>query len=192
MEIKLRGRVMPSVTYRIRTGHGNLFITVSQGEDKKPFEVFANLGKAGTCDHAYLEALGRLVSLALRSGIEVSEVSKQLIGITCHPFYDNGTQILSAPDAVGKILAEWPNVKAEDAIPKPEKVEETPSPEPPKAKKAEKRPLGFTPRGGSSPPENISPSTRPVNSSCPDCGSSLIFQEGCQRCSNQSCGFERC
>ena len=71
----------------------------------KSFEVFGALrmGKAGGCDSAQLEAISRLVSLALRSGIDPANVIEQLRGITCCPAWDSGTLVRSSPDA----LAIW-------------------------------------------------------------------------------------
>ena len=71
------------VTERVRTGHGNMYVTINFDDAEKPFELFGNLGKAGGCDSAQLEAISRLVSLALRSGIEPPIVIEQLRGITC-------------------------------------------------------------------------------------------------------------
>ncbi|MCH7800953.1 MAG: TSCPD domain-containing protein, partial [Chloroflexi bacterium] len=93
------------VTDRIRTGHGNMYVNITFDEDGKPFEVFTNLGKAGGCDSANLEAVSRLVSLALRSGIRPDEIVEHLQGITCCPAWDGGTLIRSAPDAVAHALS---------------------------------------------------------------------------------------
>ena len=92
------------VTDRARTGHGNLFVTVNFDDEGHPFELFTTLGKAGGCDSAYLEAISRLASLALRSGIDPSQVVEQLRGITCDPIWDEGTLVRSAPDAVSLVL----------------------------------------------------------------------------------------
>ncbi|HBJ32311.1 MAG TPA: hypothetical protein DDY93_13200, partial [Dehalococcoidia bacterium] len=70
------------VTDRIRSGHGNMYVNITFDENGKPFEVFTNLGKAGGCDSANLEAVSRLVSLALRSGIRPDEIVEHLQGIT--------------------------------------------------------------------------------------------------------------
>ena len=51
---------IPGVTERIRTGHGNMYITINFDEQGLPFEIFAALGKAGGCDSAQLEAIARL------------------------------------------------------------------------------------------------------------------------------------
>ena len=101
---KDRPSTLHGLTERVRTAHGNLFISLTWNGSPQPFEVFTHLGKAGSCDSAYLEAISRLVSLALRSGIDVREIIEQLQGISCHPFWDQGVQVLSAPDAIAKVL----------------------------------------------------------------------------------------
>ena len=99
-----RPRRTHGVTERVRTGHGNMYVTVNLDEGGSPFEVFGTMGKAGGCDAALLEAVSRLVSLALRAGIEASEVTRQLKGITCCPAWDEGTLVRSGPDAVALVL----------------------------------------------------------------------------------------
>ena len=94
------------VTERIRTGHGNMYITINfdpQGE-RRPFEVLGRLGKAGACDTAQLEAISRLVSLALRCGIDPEEIVDTLRGISCCPAWDEGTLVRSDPDAIALVL----------------------------------------------------------------------------------------
>lgn len=95
---------MRGITPRVRTGHGMLYVTVNSDENG-PFEVFSTLGKAGQCEPAHLEAISRLISLALRSGINVNEVVRQLRGIICCPVWDNGKHIKSLPDAISHILS---------------------------------------------------------------------------------------
>ncbi len=99
-----RPRTMPGITERFRTGHGNMYVTLNFGESGKPFEIFTNLGKAGGCDSAQLEAVSRLASMALRSGMDPAEIIHNLQGITCCPAWDDGTQIRSAPDAMAHML----------------------------------------------------------------------------------------
>ena len=92
-----------NVTERVKTGHGTMYITLNFDENK-PFEVFGTLGKAGTCDSAQLEAISRLISLALRSGVDPAKVLEQLKGITCCPAWDEGVLVRSGPDAVALAL----------------------------------------------------------------------------------------
>ena len=99
-----RPRRTQGITERVRTGHGNMYVTVNLDENSRPFEVFGTMGKAGGCDAALLEAVSRLISLALRAGIEAEEVTRQLRGITCCPAWDDGTLVRSGPDAVAIVL----------------------------------------------------------------------------------------
>ncbi len=95
---------LPSVTDKIKTGFGNLYVTISY-YNQKPFEVFTSIGKSGYTTMADAEALGRLISLALRSGVDAKEVISQLKGIGgSEPIFTEGGLVQSIPDAIAKIL----------------------------------------------------------------------------------------
>ena len=166
---RARPQEMRGITERIRTGHGTMYITINFDENK-PFEVFTTLGKAGGCDSAQLEAISRLVSLALRSGIDMREIVEQLRGITCCPAWDNGTLVRSAPDAVALALAGHANSES-----RPEEMHEGSQ-------------LKLLPESKERPKwdlEGANPKSR-----CPDCTSLLIYQEGCLMCAG--CGWNKC
>jgi ribonucleoside-diphosphate reductase alpha chain len=99
-----RPKVLKGWTYQMRTGCGPLYVTVN--EDKAGiFELFTTMGKAGGCAASQSEAIGRMVSLAWRSGVQARQVIKQLQGISCHSpsgFGDN--KVLSCADAVAKAI----------------------------------------------------------------------------------------
>ena len=101
---KDRPTSLPSVTDKIKTGFGNLYVTISFF-NQKPFEVFTSIGKSGYTTMADAEALGRLISMALRSGVDVKEVISQLKGIGgSEPIFTEGGLVQSIPDAIAKIL----------------------------------------------------------------------------------------
>lgn len=95
---------LPSKTDKIKTGLGNLYVTITFLNDK-PFEVFTSIGKSGYSTMADAEAIGRLISLALRSGVDPREVILQLKGIGgSEPVFTEGGLVQSIPDAVAKVL----------------------------------------------------------------------------------------
>ncbi len=99
-----RPKALKGWTYQMQTGCGPLYVTVN--EDKSGlFELFTTMGKAGGCAASQCEAIGRMVSLAWRSGVQARQVVKQLLGISCHAqsgFGDN--KVLSCADAVAKAI----------------------------------------------------------------------------------------
>jgi ribonucleoside-diphosphate reductase alpha chain len=108
-----QGKVVPrerpefikGATYRMRTGCGNLYVTINRDDEGSVFEVFTQMGKAGGCAASQSEAIGRLISLAFRINIAPEEVIKQIKGIRCHsPSWDKGAKILSCSDALARAL----------------------------------------------------------------------------------------
>ena len=103
-EVASRPDVMYGFTQRVQTGLGTLYLTVNE-MNGKPFEVFATIGKSGHSVTAKAEAIGRLVSLALRSGLDVKDITAQLRGIGGeHPVFRRKGLLLSIPDAVAWVL----------------------------------------------------------------------------------------
>jgi ribonucleoside-diphosphate reductase alpha chain len=101
---KQRPATLEGFTEKIITGYGNLYITVNKF-GSKPFEIFAQIGKSGYSTMADTEAISRLISLALRSGINVDDIIDQLTGIGgASPIYQKGEMVMSIPDAIAKVL----------------------------------------------------------------------------------------
>jgi ribonucleoside-diphosphate reductase alpha chain len=99
-----RPGTLEGFTTKMVTGLGNLYVTVTE-MNGRPFEVFATIGKSGRSTTAKTEAIGRLVSLAFRSGVDVETVVDQLKGIGGeHPVFQKDGLVLSIPDAVSRIL----------------------------------------------------------------------------------------
>ena len=149
-KVRTRPDIVFGFTQKVKTGLGELYLTVNE-IDGKPFEVFATIGKSGRSVTAKAEAIGRLVSLALRSGVSVDDIVGQLKGIGGeNPVFQKKGLLLSIPDAVSWVL--------------------------------ENRYLqGRTVR------DDTGTLGHPQ---CPDCGSELVFEEGCHACKN--CGYTKC
>ncbi len=163
-----RPEILQGVTRLMKTGCGNLYVTINKDEINKPFEVFTNIGKAGGCAASQAEAIGRLISLALRSGIEPQEIVKQLKGISCHsPVWSNMGKITSCSDAIAKAI------EAEIKEGKVTIIEKINNKNSESKEEREKSNLEIVHYGA-----------------CPECGSSLSYEEGCATC--HSCGFTKC
>lgn len=105
---KKRPEVIKGTTRLMKTGCGNLYVTINEDGDGNMFELFTSMGKAGGCASSQAEAIGRLVSLALRSNIEPVEIVKHLKGISCHqPSWSDGGRILSCSDALAKAIERY-------------------------------------------------------------------------------------
>ena len=171
-----RPQSIRGVTERVRTGHGNMYVTINFDEEGTPFEVFGNLGKAGGCDSAQLEAISRLVSLALRSGLDPKIVIEQLRGITCCPAWDEGTLVRSGPDAVALAMERQTGEVA--ALP----IESG-------SNGVQIKLLGEGANGNGNGNGSNGHSYQPARK-CPDCNTPVIYQEGCLMC--VSCGWNKC
>jgi ribonucleoside-diphosphate reductase alpha chain len=152
-------------TQRLETGCGHLYVTINEDE-RGLCEVFTQMGKSGGCTASQSEAIGRLISLALRSGIEPEAVVKQLKGIRCpSPLWQPGGMILSCSDAIAKALERFAKERTARGVAAPADAEATP----------EKQ--NTMDRGDVCP-------------ECPECGSMVEYVEGCVVC--RSCGYSRC
>jgi ribonucleoside-diphosphate reductase alpha chain len=149
---RARPTLTQGVTEKVTVGCGQtIYVTINEDQNGV-FEVFATMGKSGGCMASQSEAIGRLISLALRSGIETDSIVKQLEGIRCPaPAWQEGNIILSCADAIGKAMHRYVNdndttkvVASRDDIPA-------------------RNLLGMCPE-------------------CPDCGTMVEFVEGCLRC----------
>jgi ribonucleoside-diphosphate reductase alpha chain len=99
-----RPKVLKGWTYQMQTGCGPLYVTVNE-DSTGLFELFTTMGKAGGCAASQSEAIGRMVSLAWRSGLQARQVIKQLQGISCHsPSGFGENKILSCADAVARAI----------------------------------------------------------------------------------------
>ena len=164
----LRGR-----TLKLSSPLGDLYVTINEDERGRPFEVFCTLGKAGGAATADAEAVGRLMSLALRSGIPISAVRDQLRGISSDRAVGVGpNKVLSLPDAIGQAIERYLSEK--------EGVQEA-------------LPLGIVVEAGGAQGQIAQRHENQADflGSCPECGAGqLSFEEGCVKC--HICGYSEC
>ena len=182
----LHPRIRPTetvgVTKRIRTGEGTLYITINEDADGL-CEVFTNIGKAGSQAQVESEAISRLISLALRSGIDTRDIIKQLRGIGGPtPIWENGTQILSTPDAIAKAL--------EIYLDEREGKKKSPRSEPSFSLYDSSTNLKEETAKPKQAPKNSQSSTKKTLITCPDCGSTVYHESGCVTC--PVCGYSKC
>ena len=166
----LRGR-----TVKMNSPLGDLYVTINEDESGRPFEVFCTLGKAGGAAMADAEAIGRLLSLSLRSGIPITALRDQLRGISCDRAVGIGpTKVRSAPDAIGQAIERYIEERegVQEALPLAPPVLA------PGATLAQPEATGSTRQEG-------------FLGSCPECGTgSLAYEEGCVKC--HVCGYSEC
>jgi ribonucleoside-diphosphate reductase alpha chain len=177
-----RPDLLKGATRRIETPLGTMYVNITEDDKGQPFEVFISLGKAGGALMADVEAIGRLISLALRSGIPMREVYRQVRGISSDRVVGLGpNKVLSVPDAIGIAIEKWMQEKQgiqQDLL---GGVAGAGALAP--AREAAAGPEGVAGlRSGVAEQDFIG--------ACPDCGSQLAFIEGCAKC--HVCGFSEC
>jgi ribonucleoside-diphosphate reductase alpha chain len=179
---RARQDVIHGSTRKIRTGCGNLYVTVNEDEDGSVFEIFNQIGKAGGCAASQSEAMGRLVSLAFRSGVEPEDVIRQLKGISCHtPVWYKEGKILSCADAVAKAI-EW-HLQEKKLKPKTDASKEGET----SAVRALLSDARLSGSGGQGGQDTSIPVF--LRGACPECGGPLLYEEGCVKC---LCGYSDC
>jgi ribonucleoside-diphosphate reductase alpha chain len=181
---RLRPDVLTGTTRKMRSPLGDIYVTINEDEEGRPFEVFTTLGKAGGAAMADAEALGRMISLALRSGIPMPDIAKQLRGISCDRAVGIGpNKILSMPDAIGQVLelhmAEKEGIQQELPIAGRHVVE-------PAVTRAAPRPANQE----AQPQMDYYDPGDTFMGTCPECSSDLQFAEGCVKCI--ACGYSEC
>ena len=176
-----RPELLRGTTRRVETPMGNMYVTITEDEKGQPFEVFMSLGKAGGALMADVEAIGRLVSLALRSGIPLTTIYRQLRGISSDRIIGLGpNKVMSVPDAVGIALEKGMQDKQgvqQDLLEPVESVAPVVTTHTEVIGESEIMRYGHVDH-------------ELLAGACPDCGSQLEFAEGCKKC--HTCGFSEC
>ena len=176
-----RPELLRGTTRRVETPMGKMYVTITEDEKGQPFEVFMSLGKAGGALMADVEAIGRLVSLALRSGIPLTTIYQQLRGISSDRVIGLGAhKVRSVPDAVGIALEKW--MQDKQGV-QQELLEQTSDAVATVTSQTEVS-------GAGELVEYRHVEHELFSGACPDCGSQLEFAEGCKKC--HTCGFSEC
>ena len=159
-----RPAVTTGITERINTGEGKIYVTINEDE-YGICEVFSTIGKSGGNAAAQSEAISRLISLVLSSGVDPQEVISELKGISGpSPVWENGELILSTPDAIGKAMERYLQRKAGQP-------REAVAPENMSSSSAESR-----------EPKTLT--------TCPECGATVSYESSCLMCKH--CGWSKC
>ena len=184
-----RPQELLGITSRVRTGRGNLYVTVNMAGNK-PFEIFTTHGKAGGNDAAMAEAVSRVASLCLRAGLDPKEVISQLRGITDIPAWDEGTLVRSVPDALATVLDKVVSNETKEIFSEATQKSIFSS-EDNKVTKTENIQSSMLNFGETEKVTVSVPSNNMPLPNCPDCDvGTLAFEEGCQKC--YSCGYSKC
>lgn len=189
-----RPQEMQGVTYKLGTPYGTLFVTINEDEHG-PFEVFAQLGKAGGFFAAQTEGLCRMISLGLRSGVAVEEVIKQLKGIrSTEVAFNQGEIIYSLPDGIAKTLEKHINRKQQSlqlqfkqAEPVEVEIKEEVAM---KVSESSSAAGSMTASSFEVKEQKISVANMGHAPICPECSSMLVMAEGCMKC--EICGYSKC
>jgi ribonucleoside-diphosphate reductase alpha chain len=168
MEPRPRNEVTHGSTRKMTTGCGSLYVTINEDENGL-FEVFATMGKGGGCAASQTEAVSRMISLALRSGIDKTQIVKQLKGVRCpNQAWEKGGRVYSCADAIAKAIERHSGVDPRETKIDGDAVETAKN-----TAETNGKGSGFVMVGV-----------------CPDCHGPLEFESGCSVC--RSCGFSRC
>lgn len=173
--VRPRPKALYGTTRKFITGCGPIYVTINYDQDGAPFELFTHIGKAGGCAASQTESIGRLVSMALRSGLDSERIEKQLRGISCHmPAWDKGDKVTSCADAIAKAIRCGLLMKERNGADLAGQSDDTAPAS-----------LGSARNASAGLASSLGPS-----GICPDCSSALEFSEGCLKC--LACGYSKC
>ncbi|MBP1922271.1 ribonucleotide reductase alpha subunit [Halorubrum alkaliphilum] len=212
-ETRPRPDSLSGVTQRVETGYGKLYVTINEEETGRPFELFANIGHSGGYTNSFTEALAKVISTALRSGVDPEEIVDELQGTRSPKVaWDKGEQIQSIPDAIGTALRRYLDDEIDKGIPQQQSLDDvggettgsdvsdvdSPGQTDGGAAaggSATDIPSGPEPAGGpdGEPETDVTQDLIAAGESpeCPECGGmNLYYSEGCKTC--ESCGWSEC
>ncbi|ELZ12991.1 ribonucleoside-diphosphate reductase [Natrinema thermotolerans DSM 11552] len=189
-EKRERPDALQGVSQRIDTGYGKIYVTINEDpETGQPFELFANIGHSGGFTNSFTEALAKVISTSLRSGVDPEEIVDELCGTRSPKVaWDKGEQIQSIPDAIGTAMRRYLEGEIDKPYPKQQTLEESADAEVYDGPKTDGGAAAASADDDDTTQDLIEAGESPE---CPDCGSmSLYFSEGCKTC--ESCGWSEC
>ncbi|MFB1065508.1 adenosylcobalamin-dependent ribonucleoside-diphosphate reductase [Natrinema sp. H-ect4] len=203
-EKRERPDALQGVSQRIDTGYGKIYVTINEDpETGQPFELFANIGHSGGFTNSFTEALAKVISTSLRSGVDPEEIVDELCGTRSPKVaWDKGEQIQSIPDAIGTAMRRYLENEIDKPYPKQQTLEESADADLSEyngpetdggAAAAEGGPSATVDAGADADADDATQDLIDAGESpeCPDCGSlALEFSEGCKTCN--SCGWSEC
>lgn len=195
IEPRPRPDITTGFTEKVKIGCGNLYITVNYDENGI-CEVFTNTGRAGGCP-SQSEATSRLVSVALRSGMDVKSIVEQLKGIRCpSTIRQKGLKVLSCPDAIGRLIEKVAKIQSskEDVLLSELTTQEYSILQTPTARnvpdtECESDCSACTMKDDCSNPDRVL-SEYDLSNACPECGKAVEHEGGCVIC--RHCGYSKC
>ena len=187
-----RPKMMQGMTYSVETPLGTAYITINHDEQDEPREVFVNQGKAGSDIAPLSEAIGKLASIALRVPSSMPprerlrEITARLRGIGGSSSLGFGLdRTRSLPDALAKVLDEYLDRSAANRRAVADAASKAPSAAP-----AQTNGTTHHANGNGHAADVVAHAARCTGDLCPDCGTALVYEEGCSKC--MGCGFARC
>ncbi|QLG61509.1 adenosylcobalamin-dependent ribonucleoside-diphosphate reductase [Halorarum salinum] len=194
------------ITQLIQTGYGKVYVTINEDPSTgEPFELFANIGHSGGFTNSFTESLAKVISTALRSGVDPSEIVDELQGTRSPKVaWDKGEQIQSIPDAIGTALRRYLDDEVDKGYPDQQRLDDIDEeaarsdaadsglPEPDGGAEAADSPHEPGPEAAGGADDAVDELIANGESpECPDCGSmTLYYSEGCKTC--ESCGWSEC
>ncbi|NKE37448.1 adenosylcobalamin-dependent ribonucleoside-diphosphate reductase [Natronococcus sp. JC468] len=188
-EKRERPDALHGVSQRIDTGYGKVYVTINEDpETGQPFELFANIGHSGGFTNSFTEALAKVISTSLRSGVDPDEIVDELCGTRSPKVaWDKGEQIQSIPDAIGTAMRRYLEGEIDKPYPTQQTLEDAADAEITDGPKTD---------GGAAAKAASDDDVQDLidageSPECPDCGAlSLYYSEGCKTC--ESCGWSEC
>jgi ribonucleoside-diphosphate reductase alpha chain len=210
---RARPDALHGVSQRVDTGYGKIYVTINEDpETGEPFELFANIGHSGGFTNSFTEALAKVISTALRSGVDPMEIVDELQGTRSPKVaWDKGEQIQSIPDAIGTAMRRYLEDEVDKPYPKQQTLEETvdetteeqPSDDAQTARDPNAEVVTDTGSGAPEPDGGAKAAAAKTEDAtqdlisagespeCPECGAmTLYYSEGCKTC--ESCGWSEC